>query len=824
MLITYEDFKNLVPKETFDFVNIALPMIDNFKDKGIYFSNESVNKEYSKLIIIFCYALDKMKDSALLFKYGFEPSATAICSINMPLVDKERCFKKYGHYFCIFDELYRYQSLTPYMILTNAYVYANIGEYSTSPELFGGFDNMKAFFKALKKMNAEEMFKKENDASNFNALPVDVIDYLEKVSKMHQLLENNNKNNNFDSLDIEVLSLFLTSLLENTNNKNINIASSYLKNNGIYLSFFEQVIASNGFTENIKKYQKNYLILNYHYKKYIDYLKNNKNIEDKDISIFTILELLKNREVSKSVQLEKLLLALNKNISILDDLETKVTSYSNQYQEEMMKNFLNNFPEEIKTFFEDVSRIHNLILEENNRNKEILETEKDIEEISMIIALLNYKAPLSYFLEKNGLTLDNIFEFCNLDKSLLKKLEITISSYKCVYEKYQNYLKFENKGSVSLVDIIKNMFNNSINDSLAIEKIVVKSGNVYKNLKEEIETEKDHIEEISLENRIDLLKNISVPTLTGDNLKSIINFGSDLSIHSQYIHTELPKMALNDKTEEATTSLSNVIEKLYEPIIPKPFDFMKKFLKVKSENKINNREFNLNLTSENIGELVTLINQNINKLEQEISNYDLMQKYLGVYLDKNEMFVLVLQKAILEAKKTIDVENEELSFAQKLEKNSKFKIMSDKLERFQTSILIIKQELVKLNQSIINHFVTINALETAKDDLIPIIQMELSMNAGIENEKRSLELSESVVSLFRSILARNVEASSINMEKLENYLSDEQTFIKIQKDVRNYFKELQNIENADTSVSIVEEEIPDSSDPKRILSNNRKKY
>lgn len=65
--------------------------------------------------------------------------------------------------------------------------------------------------------------------------------------------------------------------------------------------------------------------------------------------------------------------------------------------------------------------------------------------------------------------------------------------------------------------------------------------------------------------------------------------------------------------------------------------------------------------------------------------------------------------------------------------------MNDKLTRFETSILLIKQELVKINQSITNHFVVINALETAKSNLLPIIQMELAMNTGKNTENQSLE-------------------------------------------------------------------------------------
>lgn len=817
MLITYKKFKDLVPKETLDFVNKSLPMIDYFMENGKIESKwGEINYEYAMLVIIFSYALHIMGNSSLLFEYGFDPSQTTVLEYQIPIKSPELCFKEYGHYFCIFDELYKYQCLTPYMILYEQYSNVKFTSDSKTPELFGGLDNMRALFKMLQKMNEEEMIIKENSSFDFNNLPIETIDYLEKASQMHQLLGKNNNNRTFDDKDIEVLSLFLVSLLENSDNRNLSNISAFWEYNGISLSAIEEILVYKEFTAKINEYKKNYLIINYHYKKYIEYLKNDKSFDEKDIRICDILGVLNSREINKSVQIERLLLVLDKPIDIFDNLGVRITAFSIHYQKEVEKNFINSFPDEIKKYLEDVSRVHTLILESKNRNKTILEEEKDIKELAMIIVLLHYKAPLSYFLEKNGLTLENIFKSGNLDENLLKKLEITPVNNKCIYEKYQNYLQFPDKDNVSLVDITKNMFNNNINDSLAIEKIVVNSGHGYQILKEEIETEKDHIEEISLENRITLLENTLVPNITLDNLKSILNFGSDLSIHSQYIHTELPKMALNDKTEEATTTLSNVISKFYKK--PEKSSFFQRFLLGgKKEKPENNQVLNLDLNQEDIQELVTLINQNINILENEIMGYDLMQKYLGVYLRKNESFSLVLQKAILEAEKDINDDTHEVSFETNLERTSKFKIMSDKLERFHTSILIIKQELVKINQSIINHFVTINALQTAKDDLIPIIQMELAMNVGKDSENRSLELSESVVLLFQSLLTRNMEKSLVNMEKLENSLLDQRTLLKIQKDVKIYFDELQNMQNIDASSPTINAEIPDSNDPKRML-------
>ena len=79
----------------------------------------------------------------------------------------------------------------------------------------------------------------------------------------------------------------------------------------------------------------------------------------------------------------------------------------------------------------------------------------------------------------------------------------------------------------------------------------------------------------------------------------------------------------------------------------------------------------------------------------------------------------------------------------------------------------MQQELVKVNQAIINHFITINALEMARDDLLPLINAELAIGKGRNTENQSLQITQNVFDLFQSLLTRNAEAAEQNMQLLQ---------------------------------------------------------
>ena len=114
--------------------------------------------------------------------------------------------------------------------------------------------------------------------------------------------------------------------------------------------------------------------------------------------------------------------------------------------------------------------------------------------------------------------------------------------------------------------------------------------------------------------------------------------------------------------------------------------------------------------------------------------------------------------------------------------------MRDKTNRFLTANQIAKQELLRINQTIANHFITINALETAKNDLIPLIGSELAIGIGRNTENEALKLSQNLIGLFESLLTKNTDEALDNMELLRESNLPEEIYSTLNSDITTYLK------------------------------------
>ena len=116
--------------------------------------------------------------------------------------------------------------------------------------------------------------------------------------------------------------------------------------------------------------------------------------------------------------------------------------------------------------------------------------------------------------------------------------------------------------------------------------------------------------------------------------------------------------------------------------------------------------------------------------------------------------------------------------------------MRDKTNRFETTNKIAQQDLLRINDAITNHFITINALEMAKNDLLPLIGSELALTTGRLSEEQALSVSGSVLDLFKSLLTRNVSAAKSNMEMIKNSGLPADIVETLTRDVDGYLEDV----------------------------------
>ena len=139
---------------------------------------------------------------------------------------------------------------------------------------------------------------------------------------------------------------------------------------------------------------------------------------------------------------------------------------------------------------------------------------------------------------------------------------------------------------------------------------------------------------------------------------------------------------------------------------------------------------------------------------------------------------------VIQEKKLIE------EYADFLTVGSNLQIIKNKINRFKTSSHLMQQELVKVNQAIINHFITINALEMARDDLLPLINAELAIGKGRNTENQSLQITQNVFDLFQSLLTRNAEAAEQNMQLLQKSTLSNEIISVLSQDIETYLNGL----------------------------------
>lgn len=140
-----------------------------------------------------------------------------------------------------------------------------------------------------------------------------------------------------------------------------------------------------------------------------------------------------------------------------------------------------------------------------------------------------------------------------------------------------------------------------------------------------------------------------------------------------------------------------------------------------------------------------------------------------------------------------------------LQVSSQLQIAREKQNRFNTSNQLLNQELFKINQAIVNHFITINALEMARDDLLPLISSEILITQGNKDVNSSLELSKNIMDLFKAMLERNVDSTKEVLTKINSIYSLNGTTELLNMHINNYINTIDNTTDKENSKKLIKE-------------------
>lgn len=368
-------------------------------------------------------------------------------------------------------------------------------------------------------------------------------------------------------------------------------------------------------------------------------------------------------------------------------------------------------------------------------------------------------------LGKYGITKESLLEKFGFINSELAYNEINLENLVAL----EDYFTIQNNGH-KYKNSIQNILINLIADGYFDELITNKKALLY-----ELKETKKYIP--SLTETIENLQSIPIEEVNIDSLSEIMKFGDALSGEYELVTSEERKALESDSSALSIQTINDLLSKKNK----RKKGFWASLFEPYEEEK--------NITD--VPTLKEAINKNITILSRELLTFDLVRKYISVYFAKNLEYVNKSSEALALLNERLSKLNpkDTFEYASFLEVNSMKTIMTEKNKRFNVTSSLLNQELYKINAAIVNHFITINALEMARDDLIPLIGSEVIIGTGFISNNNAMQITNDVISLFQAILAQNVEQTKIMLERLNNMPNIDVT--KLNANVNGYIEMLE---------------------------------
>lgn len=368
-------------------------------------------------------------------------------------------------------------------------------------------------------------------------------------------------------------------------------------------------------------------------------------------------------------------------------------------------------------------------------------------------------------LERYGITKEILSEKFGFINSKLAYNEINLENFVAL----EDYFTTQNNGH-KYKNSIQNILINLIADGYFDELITNKKALLY-----ELKETKKYIP--SLSETIENLQSIPIEEVNIDSLSEIMKFGDALNGEYELVTSEERKALESDSSALSIQTINDLLSKKNK----RKKGFWASLFEPYEEEK----------TITDVSTLKEAINKNITILSRELLTFDLVRKYISVYFAKNLEYVNKSSEALALLNERLSKLNpkDTFEYASFLEVNSMKTIMTEKNKRFNVTSSLLNQELYKINAAIVNHFITINALEMARDDLIPLIGSEVIIGTGFISNNNAMQITNDVIGLFQAILAQNVEQTKIMLERLNNMPNIDVT--KLNANVNSYIEMLE---------------------------------
>ena len=475
MNLTYEEYFNLIPEDTKNFVKGVL----QYMDIAVEVSGHSVANANDVAVCMACSLLTAWENNEARGKLSAcgcrvgNIQFNAGCLKELTAEREKELFERYSSLFLTFSDKSQYYSQSMYDILKGAMYETKRYSFSRS---FGidedSYRYIKSYADTLKKERTEEI-----EADLYKDLPVDVVFYLEYASKIraellklfkrYSIVEDKYIKNN-DSYLVP-LSLFYTLFeLDTTEVKDILV---YFNGKGITRDAVKNLVGIPAASE-VKKNDANLECIKYLYRPYFEAK------DGEDINVKTIVKRLLDRNITNNISVERILSSLNVGVQDLSNMDEEIDKYKEIERDRQIREFYDGLNADTRDYINFATKIYQLLLEkmkEGKHNKYILSSVDDVDTLALYIASSFYNTNIEKFYVGHGVSLDKV----------LKLLNITITKEEIDSQKLDSritmdrFARFVNDGvnankkssAITIDNVAMNLCNREFNKSMAMEHI-----------------------------------------------------------------------------------------------------------------------------------------------------------------------------------------------------------------------------------------------------------------------------------------------------------------------------------------------------------------
>ena len=500
---------------------------------------------------------------------------------------------------------------------------------------------------------------------------------------------------------------------------------------------------------------------------------------------------------NKDMKTVRFLAGLNINYDDLCDLDKVREKIKAKEQRELLRKQTDGYLAKLDTVSKnivvDAVRVYEYLV---NNKRGIVEqlSDSDIEDLSLFLGLIEgyvsedivdskcgkvYRSNDEY-VSKYNITYERVLELLGYSADELNSNKDL--NYGIFMKHFKKYCDGK-KTKITKNDLIRTLFGK---DSSVVRKIVESFCVDYTVYKAELIYDKDYIDTLSMEERIIILTELKAYELEPDSTTDIVNYGSELGIHTKYINSEFPETIKQGERNSSVDSIKEVIDKIYG----RKTDTSKKhswFDRIFGTGE--QEEHSIDINEEVLEELKKKVIEHINPLYQDIKTFEDLVRYMEVYRKKNLEYLDKVNDAIEYYRIRMN-EIDKDDVLETLKIDVYLKALNAKRDSFVLTDQLLRNYIYSLYVLIKGDLTTITGLEMARDTLIPLIGASNIMNNGIDNQRMGIKANKYIAKLLESVVSKNNVGMRDNLEELRKLGVSDNQLLEISTDVNKYIEQI----------------------------------